>query len=87
MSQRMLGMLVAVCFAVATPYANAGTQCGCGQVASPCGDCYGSSVVDPSAGGVIIDGGLSGGVIESGVVDGGVVVESMRANRFNRCVP
>ena len=47
MSQRMLGILVAVVFAIATPYATAGTQCGCGQVASPCADCYGSSVVDP----------------------------------------
>jgi len=33
MSQRMLGMLVAAAFAFATPYANAGTQCGCGQPA------------------------------------------------------
>ena len=52
MSQRLLGMLVAVCFAVATPFANADTPCGCGQVAAPCGDCYGSSVVDPYAGGI-----------------------------------
>ena len=27
MSQRLLGMLVAVCFAVATPFANADTPC------------------------------------------------------------
>ena len=52
MSQRLLGMLVAFVFAVATPpVANAGTQCGCGQVASPCGDCYGGSVVSPCCAG------------------------------------
>ncbi len=71
MSKRMFGMLVAVCFAVATPYANAGTQCGCGQVASPCGDCYGASVVSPYAGGM---GGMmaTDGSAQSGMmVDGG----------------
>ena len=73
MSQRLLGMLVAVMFAVATPIAaNAGTQCGCGQVASPCGDCYGSSVVDPySTGGVIQGGSIGGGIVSGGIVDGG----------------
>ena len=73
MSQRLLGMLVAVMFAVATPIAaNAGTQCGCGQVASPCGDCYGSSVVDPySTGGVIQGGSIGGGIVSGGFVDGG----------------
>ena len=75
MSQRLLGMLVAVMFAVATPYAaNAGTQCGCGQVASPCGDCYGSSVVDPySTGGIIQGGSIGGGIVSGGFVDGGFV--------------
>ena len=35
MSQRLLGMLVAVGFALATPFAaNADTPCGCGQVAA-----------------------------------------------------
>ena len=51
MSQRLLGMLVAIAFAILTPYVNAGTQHGCGQVANPCGDCYGGSVVDPAANG------------------------------------
>ena len=75
MSQRLLGMLVAVVFAVATPIAaNAGTQCGCGQVASPCGDCYGSSVVDPySTGGVIQGGSIGGGIVSGGFVDGGSI--------------
>ena len=96
MSQRLLGMLVAVMFAVATPYANAGTQCGCGQVASPCGDCYGSSVVDPystggfyqggivnggMASGGIVDGGMiSGGIVSGGVVDGGMIGGSGSVN-------
>ena len=35
MSQRLLGMLVAIAFAILTPYVNAGTQHGCGQVANP----------------------------------------------------
>ncbi len=35
MSKPMFGIMVAVCFAIATPLANAGTQCGCGQVAQP----------------------------------------------------
>ena len=79
MSQRMLGMLVAAAFAIATPFANAGTQCGCGQVASPCSDCYGSSVVDPYSTGGIVQGGVvsggfvSGGGIDSGIVSGGFV--------------
>ena len=79
MSQRMLGMLVAAAFAIATPFANAGTQCGCGQVASPCSDCYGSSVVDPYSTGGIVQGGVvsggfvSGGVINNGIVSGGIV--------------
>ena len=74
MSQRLLGMLVAVGFALATPFAaNADTPCGCGQVAAPCGDCYGSSVVDPYAGGMIIDG-MSAGVA-SGQVLGGTIID------------
>ena len=75
MSQRLLGMLVALMFAVATPIAaNAGTQCGCGQVASPCGDCYGSSVVDPySTGGFYQGGSIGGGMVSGGFVDGGMV--------------
>ena len=51
MSQRLLGILVAIAFAISTPYVNAGTQHGCGQVANPCGDCYGGSVVDPDSNG------------------------------------
>ena len=73
MSQRMLGMLVAAAFAFATPYANAGTQCGCGQVASPCSDCYGSSVVDPySTGGIVQGGVVSGGFVGGGMIDNGM---------------
>ena len=73
MSQRMLGMLAAAVFAIATPYANAGTQCGCGQVASPCSDCYGSSVVDPySTGGIVQGGVVSGGIVGGGIIDSGI---------------
>ena len=74
MSKRFFGMLVACVVATfASTTANADTPCGCGQVVAPCGDCYGSSVVDPySAGGMVYDG-MSGGISYGGgvVVDGG----------------
>ena len=58
MSQRILGVLAAACFAIAAPIANADTPCGCGQVVSPMGAVYGGSVVDPyNAGGVVYGGG------------------------------
>lgn len=73
MSKRFFGMLVASCFAFASTVANADTPCGCGQVAAPCGDCYGSSVVSPfSTGGIVTDGSLSGVSYDGGVIaDGG----------------
>ena len=45
MSQRRLGMMVAITFGILTPYVSAVTQYGWGQVANLCGDCYGGSVV------------------------------------------
>ena len=87
MSKRFFGMLVACVVAFASTAANADTPCGCGQVVAPCGDCYGSSVVDPySAGGIVYDG-MSGGIsygggvavdggagFAGGIVDGGAIV-------------
>ena len=68
MSQRLLGMLVAVMFAVAVPIANASTPCGSGQVASPCGDCSGGSAVNPYSAnqGVIVDGGADAAAAAGG---------------------
>ena len=88
MSTRFFGMLVACVFALATTTANADTPCGCGQVVAPCGDCYGSSVVNPySAGGMVYDGMSGGisygggvavdggaGIVSGGIVDGGAIV-------------
>ena len=76
MSQRILGVIAIVCFAVA-PFANADTPCGCGQVVSPCGSAYGGSVIDPyNAGGVVYGGGaIMGGQIMGGSVTGGQIID------------
>ena len=72
MSKRFFGMLVAAVVAsFASTTANADTPCGCGQVVAPCGDCYGSSVVDPYSSGGFVNNGMSNGVSYGGVVDGG----------------
>ena len=78
MSQRLLGIVVAGVVALASPFAIAGTQCGCGQVTAPCADCYGGSVVSglgtsTAYQGGVVEGSAIGGVAISGVVDGGIV--------------
>ena len=75
MSQRILGVLAAACFAIAAPIANADTPCGCGQVVSPMGAVYGGSVVDPyNAGGVVYGGGqIMGGQIMGDQIGGQII--------------
>ena len=78
MSKRFFGMLVACVVAFASTAANADTPCGCGQVVAPCGDCYGSSVVDPySAGGM--PGGIHTAAVAAGILFVTKLVRSTRA--------
>ena len=84
MSRRFFCAVAVACMAMIST-ANANYQCGCGQVASPIGDTYGSSVIDAGLygggygmGGVAYgDAGMSGGIsyggagITSGIQYGG----------------
>ena len=82
MSQRMLCALVGGLLAIASPYAEASMQCGCGQVGTPVGSLYGSPVSAPVFSGAqsipmqgSFDYGYNSG-ISGGMSYGGGVVDS-----------
>ena len=56
MSHRLLGFAAAVCFILTASVASADVSCGCGQVASPCGDPCASSCGDPCGCGSVQSG-------------------------------
>ena len=71
MSRSFLCAVAVCCLVFATSTANANYPCGCGQVASPCGDCYQGSVVDAGCGGCgYMGGGIAYGYGNAGYLQG-----------------